>query len=85
MDTRIEVEGRDDVIIVFDGQVLETFGAQAARIHLRHIKGLQLTEDRRGQLVLDVSAKTESLLIWFDPVRRGEVESLVAAVNAAVG
>ncbi len=73
-------------IVAFDGTVLEIFyGYQSRRIHAAHLKNMQVTTDRKGNLTLHiVTIASEIPYLSFDNQLLDKVNALVAEVQAAM-
>ncbi len=76
-----------DMIVTFDGTVLEVFnGDESRRVHIGHIKRIQVTTDRKSKQTLHVETIVGEIpYMPFEQPVASQVNDLVAAVQQAIG
>ena len=80
----ITVRVSDAYIIAFDGAVLEAFtGAQGQRIHVGHIKKIQIKTDKNGKHTLDIDTIGGFPWITINEAAFARMSELVEAVQKA--
>lgn len=80
----VEVVNSNGLILSFDGRVIEKFDNSNQRVHVKHVKSVEVKEGRKGDLEIRVPALYTLLtLMKIDPDQRGAVDEFVAQVNAA--
>ena len=80
----VEVVTAGKNILSFDGRVLEEFGTGAKRVHVRHMKDVNIKEKRKGRCILQVGAVFTPMSIIFEENERALIDQLVSELNAAL-
>jgi hypothetical protein len=75
-----------DQIITFDGLVLEVFyGDKSARMHVGHIKRIEVTVDRKGKRTLHVETLVGEIpYMPFGEPLHAKMDELVGQVQSAM-
>ena len=73
-------------ILVFENGVLECFFDEGGskRIHIMHIKGIQLEASGKGKYLLTIKLQRDQMLLWVDEGARSKVDELIAEVQKAI-
>lgn len=81
----IEVTNWAGFVLSFDGRVVEEFQQQdSKRIHINHVKKVEVKEGRKGRLRMVVHAQFTMLTLdRIEPDQRTAIDDFVAQVTAA--
>ena len=81
---KIRLSEADPTILVFDGEVLECFFNDGSkRIHVTHIKGIQLEPNKNGKYLLTIKLKYDPVLLWLDEAGAAKMNELITEVQKA--
>ncbi len=82
--TRITLSGTPPTVLVFDDDVLECFFTDGStRIHVIHIKGIELA-DNKGKYLMTIHLLRKDLFIWVDEKQIAPVKELVDQIKQAI-
>ena len=80
----LTISGTPPTVIHFEDGVLECFFEDGStRVHLLHIKGIELT-DNHGKYLLTVHLRRRDLFIWIEEKQAEPVKELVDQVKQAI-
>lgn len=80
----LEIWATDRIFFVFDGYVLEAFGAGiGSRSHIAHRPRLEFVEKRKVGYVRVTTDYTTPVEVTYDPARRPGLEYLHSVLTAA--
>jgi hypothetical protein len=80
----LTLSGNPPTVIRFDQDVLEClFEDGSTRVHVVHLKGLELA-DNRDKYLLTIHLNRRDLLVWVDNKQLAVVKELVDQVNQAI-
>jgi hypothetical protein len=73
-------------LLTFDGEVIEVFyGTKSARVHIAHVKGIEIYTDKKGRQELRVNTLFGPLTYMpFEPQDAGKVNELAAEVQTVM-
>ena len=72
-------------IVAFDGEVLELFFIDGSkRLHVAHIKGLELKTEKAGKHLFTIKLKYDPLLLWVDDEALPKVNELIAEIQKGI-
>jgi hypothetical protein len=73
-------------LLTFDGEVIEVFyGTKSARVHIAHLKGIEIYTDKKGRQELRVNTLFGPLTYMpFEPQAAQKVNELVAEVQSTL-
>lgn len=82
---KIKLSEATPTLLVFDGEILECFFDEGGskRIHIMHIKGIQLENTGKGKNLLTIKLKYDPVLLWVDDGAVAKVNELVADIQKA--
>ncbi len=82
--TRIKLSGTPPTMLAFDDDILECFFADGStRIHVIHIKGIELA-DNKGKYLLTIHLLHKDLFIWVEENQLASVRELVDKIRQAI-
>jgi hypothetical protein len=80
----VKLSGTPPTVLAFDDDVLECFFADGStRIHVIHIKGFELA-DNKGKYLLTIHLMHKDLFIWVDEKQLAPVKELVDQVKQEI-
>ena len=70
-------------ILAFEGGVLECFFDEGGskRIHITHIKGIQIDAASKGKCLLTIKLKNDQVFLWVDEGIVARVKDFVAQIQ----
>ena len=73
-------------ILAFENGVLECFFDEGGskRIHIMHIKGIQLEASGKGKYLLTIKLQHDQMLLWVDEGALSKVNELIAEIQKAM-
>jgi hypothetical protein len=81
---KIMLSGTPPSVLTFDDDVLECFFPDGStRIHVIHIKGIELA-DSKGKSLLTIHLMHKDLFIWVDEKQIAPVKELVDQIKQAI-
>ena len=73
----VQLSGNPPTVLVFDDDVLECFFEDGStRIHIIHIKGIELA-DSNGKYLLTIHLRRKDLFVWVNQKDLSPVKELV--------
>ena len=90
MEVIVNPQAELTAIVSFDGHVLELFYAEmdtgSHRFHISHITGVSFGPDKKGRQTLEFKTRSgQPYKLEVEPAKIAEVQSLVMAVQQAIG
>ena len=80
----LTLAGNPPTVIRFSDDVLEClFEDGSTRVHVLHIKGLELA-DNHGKFLLTVHLRNRDLFIWVQQKQAASLQELVNQINQAI-
>jgi len=80
----LTLSGNPPTVIRFEDGILEyLFEDGSTRVHLLHLKGLELA-DNHGKFLLTIHLRRRDLFIWFEEKQAASVKELVDQINQAI-
>ena len=81
---KIKPSETEPTILAFDGEILECFFMDGSkRVHITHIKGIQLNQEDKGKHLLDIGLKYDHIYVQVDEEAFAKVNELIAGVQNA--
>ena len=72
-------------VLSFEDDILECFFMDGStRVHIIHIKGIELSTDKKGKHVLTIQLKHQNLFVFVDEERLEEVQGMVEKIKQAM-
>ena len=83
---KVKLSEKTPTILALDGEVLEIFFDEGGsrRIHVTHMKSIQLDSNKDGKRLLTISQKYDPILLWVDEEAVAKVNELIAELRKAM-
>ena len=83
---KVKLSEKTPTILALDGEVLEIFFDEGGsrRIHVAHMKSIQLDSSKDGKRLLTVAQKYDPILLWVDEEAVAKVNELIAELRKAM-